>query len=50
MSRAISPGQWAARRSLAVLASSVAMLLMSGCGILRCGGTSLYGVAVSVCA
>jgi len=26
------------------------MALASGCGILRCGGTAVYGVAISVCA
>jgi hypothetical protein len=37
--------------SFAARAMCMAMaLLVSGCGILRCGGTSLYGVAINICA
>ena len=36
------------------MAKAVAVLALtapvSGCGILRCGGTAIYGVAVNICA
>jgi hypothetical protein len=36
------------------MAKAVAVLAlaapMSGCGILRCGGTAIYGVALNICA
>ena len=33
-----------------VLIALAFIALASGCGILRCGGTAVYGVAISVCA